>query len=1779
MPTHVDEVLEFDYKTRPASITTGTIFPTTGTAGIIYIDKSTNKTYRWGGTLYVEISQSIVVEDNLNSDSSANALSAKQGKQLKSEINNKTNTTVTDNLTSNSATSALSAKQGKALEDKKLNKDASATNKDKLVQSDNTLVEIVNDLNKTTVDGVLDARQGKILEDKKLNKDSSTANKEKLVQSDNTLVPIVDNLTTTSEGVLSANQGKTLKSQLDTHNHDSRYFTETEVTTKLNAKLNKGTTKDIVLSDNSTIPQSTFKIEHQSLANYYNKTATDAKLATKVDKVTGKVLSDNSFTDTEKTKVSKLKGIYNINSTTTPVNLTNSGKVTIYELLSLDTRSFDLTNTLENETYNFAKFGTSIAFSDDGSILVAGYPYYKNSTGITVGQVKVFEKNSNNIYAQKGSAIQGNSTTLNVGKRVAINQDGTWFVTSNEESYALTYEYKNNDWVQFGSKFTGTASSKTGKNIHIQNYGTSDVALIIVYDKSFSVHKKGTSSWEQVGTTQDLTTETGIESSFRVSRTYAYFGIGTPKRGIPDAINVGAAYLYKINLNSAANQILRYTLYASTNFLNRNFLMGENVSIATINNYVYWAVTRRQNSNSADSTILTGTFAGSLNRVAKTSSNGHNRNRLPGTSIILIKHKPNGTNLYTVDTLAFNNTVYLNRFDISGNEISNKSGTPVNISVSSLAVSNNYAAVGEPYFDHSRIDVNYTPATGNDDEVYRDLRTNDLFIWDGTKYTPVDQKNTINSSRVVNNLTTSSSFDALSALQGKLLNDKKVEAELGKTLTSNDFTDTLKTKLENIGENATTTLVTSYSQETRTNSGKVQFFKFVKDKPVEHQIALFGNENEHLGSQVSLSLDGNNAVIGSYDYSRRAKTLRVHYYKKDSSGIFKAIGAPIRIFKSLTDNEFSLGLFSINNLLYMCVGLPTATGEPSNINIYLISNTGRFISVIHYNEPLDRTFGKKLAVGVSGNTARIAVYQDTNTNSGKVTLYTFDGIDITKIAGSIDGSGTDKLGNSLALSSDGSLLAVGSDSDYVLTHTVTNTAFSKFGSTLAGDTNSGFGKSVAIEGRYLVIGAPTDSNKQGKVYIYYKGNSSYNLSRQITGQLSDEELGSQVSIDSTYLVISNGLGNTKTTLLANAHATIHTLNHEFNSTDKTLRQATTGGILIFGYPQESLEGFPETGDKFHIYYNKKTKLIYYWDNQDNQYKLLGEFLQKSQEKDNDNKLVEGNGHFLSKESLVKQENLVQLQSFHSESTTLNSNPGYISIFEREGGIYREIDKIYGTENQEKYGNSVSISSGGDFILVGIPAKTVQGRLRCGQAILYKRGGKEFSRVEELAGSAAGDHLGTAVAASTFVGFPITGVFAIGSPFSAASHNNGGKVTAYKYEANRISEISIDFPNGLGAGDEFGHSVAITGNGLYLAVGAIAGGTNNGGYVTVYKYDALNSQYLKFTTLHGESTGDKFGWALYYDSLGTNLFIGAKDFDYNSSVADSGKVYQYTLTQSSYRKDAELTETTNLSHMGSAISRIDSLIISTGIGNTTSSRNKNGEVKITNTAFRTLKTIVGENVADNFGKSVATGQVGRDYFVAVGAPGSDANGNNSGKLYIYKVHYFIESHVTAELIQEFAGHNAGNEFGHAMSMSADASILVVGAYNGKAQGFPTQGELNELYYSQKDGKSYLYRDKEYKQLIFKQDSGINIAGGLVNANPSVATLAKHFGSLSITTSGVAPNKKVRITHNIGNTNYIVNYSIYDSTDNKKMYLTSMSDNFIEFNIFSGGFEFNFTIIKT
>lgn len=66
LPSYVDDVLEYASKSA---------FPATGEAGKIYIAKDTNKTYRWSGSAYVEISASLAL-----GETSSTAYAGNKGK-------------------------------------------------------------------------------------------------------------------------------------------------------------------------------------------------------------------------------------------------------------------------------------------------------------------------------------------------------------------------------------------------------------------------------------------------------------------------------------------------------------------------------------------------------------------------------------------------------------------------------------------------------------------------------------------------------------------------------------------------------------------------------------------------------------------------------------------------------------------------------------------------------------------------------------------------------------------------------------------------------------------------------------------------------------------------------------------------------------------------------------------------------------------------------------------------------------------------------------------------------------------------------------------------------------------------------------------------------------------------------------------------------------------------------------------------------------------------------------------------------------------------------------------------------------------------------------------------------------------------------------------------------------------------------------------------------------------------------------------------------------------
>ena len=116
LPSYVDDVIEGYYYSSKFYSDSAHTTAYTGESGKIYTDLSTNKTYRWGGSAYVEISASLAI-----GTTAGTAYDGAAGNTLAtnlSSLTTKVNGLVVNVLTSTDTTKALSAYQGNVLNGK-----------------------------------------------------------------------------------------------------------------------------------------------------------------------------------------------------------------------------------------------------------------------------------------------------------------------------------------------------------------------------------------------------------------------------------------------------------------------------------------------------------------------------------------------------------------------------------------------------------------------------------------------------------------------------------------------------------------------------------------------------------------------------------------------------------------------------------------------------------------------------------------------------------------------------------------------------------------------------------------------------------------------------------------------------------------------------------------------------------------------------------------------------------------------------------------------------------------------------------------------------------------------------------------------------------------------------------------------------------------------------------------------------------------------------------------------------------------------------------------------------------------------------------------------------------------------------------------------------------------------------------------------------------------------------------------------------------------------------
>jgi len=214
-------------------------------------------------------------------------------------------------------------------------------------------------------------------------------------------------------------------------------------------------------------------------------------------------------------------------------------------------------------------------------------------------------------------------------------------------------------------------------------------------------------------------------------------------------------------------------------------------------------------------------------------------------------------------------------------------------------------------------------------------------------------------------------------------------------------------------------------------------------------------------------------------------------------------------------------------------------------------------------------------------------------------------------------------------------------------------------------------------------------------------------------------------------------------------------------------------------------------------------------------------------------------------------------------------------------------------------------------------------------------------------------------------------------------------TLFSLSAFSQTQIGSDI-DGEAAGDNSGESVSLSSDGKRVAIGAPNNSGNgiNSGHVRIY--EAVNGVWTQIgNDIDGEASYDRSGRYLSISSDGKRVAIGAIYNDENGS--NSGHVRIYEENNGTW----------------------------TQIGS----------------------DIDGDAAIDNLG-IISLSSDGKR--VAIGAPGKDANGNDSGQVRIYGESNGIWTQVGSDI----DGDAAGDFLGCSLTLSSDGNVVAIGVPNSR-----------------------------------------------------------------------------------------------------------------------------------
>ncbi|WP_370480308.1 T9SS type A sorting domain-containing protein [Tamlana flava] len=354
---------------------------------------------------------------------------------------------------------------------------------------------------------------------------------------------------------------------------------------------------------------------------------------------------------------------------------------------------------------------------------------------------------------------------------------------------------------------------------------------------------------------------------------------------------------------------------------------------------------------------------------------------------------------------------------------------------------------------------------------------------------------------------------------------------------------------------------------------------------------------------ISLSGDGNTVAIGDPFSDNNFNTGCVNIYE-NQSGSWVNIG---NLFGNAPGDRFGEAVSLSMDGSTLAVGLPlyissSGYGQP-HVKVYK-NQSGSWVQIgSDINGNGQGQFGFALSLSDDGNTIAIGDRQRSY-----VQIYENISGNWSQIGSDIIGAENyyDLFGQSICLSSDGSIVAIGVPADNgngegagrVCVYKNVSGVWTKVGSDIYGDSaGDGFGNvSLSSDGGIVAIGAP-GGNNSGHVRVYKNQSGSWvQVGNDINGMVEGEGIGLSVSLSGDGNILAASGGDTIVRIYKNQGGSWVQVGADINSGWRALSLSKDGSIVALGRAKVydlsavlSTESFKQ--DYFSMYPNPAKNIL------------------------------------------------------------------------------------------------------------------------------------------------------------------------------------------------------------------------------------------------------------------------------------------------------------------------------------------------------------------------------------------------------------------------------------------------------------------------------------------------------------------------------------------------------------------------------------------------------------